>query len=66
MFLPLLKTHPWSVAIMLGQRLAIQATAQLTVNHEANVLELQNKFQTVLFALMISLFGVVGGADENH
>jgi len=49
-----------SIAIMLGQRLAIQATAQLTSKHEANVSELASKFVTVLVSLLISLVGVVG------
>jgi len=51
-----------SIAIILGQRLAIQATAQLTSKHAANVKELSSKFVTVLVALLISLIGVVGGA----
>ena len=51
-----------SIAIMLGQRLAIQATAQLTASHEANMAELSGKFISVLIALLISLGGVVGGA----
>jgi len=49
-----------SIAIVLGQRLAIQATAEATVKHESNVTELQNKFKTVLIALLLSLVGVVG------
>lgn len=49
-----------SIAIILGQRLAIQATAEATVKHEKNVRELADKFLTVLFALMLSLVGVVG------
>jgi len=49
-----------SIAIVLGQRLAIQATATQTVRHEKNVRELANKFTTVLFALGVSLASVVG------
>lgn len=49
-----------SIAIILGQRLAIQATAQATVKHEKNVKELNEKFKWCLFALMCSLIGVVG------
>lgn len=50
-----------SIAIILGQRLAIQATATQTARHEKNVKELANKFWGVLIALLISLVGVVGG-----
>jgi len=49
-----------SIAIILGQRLAIQATAQATVKHERNVKELQDKFMTVLISLFLALVGVVG------
>jgi len=49
-----------SIAIMLGQRLAVQATANLTAKHEANVKELATKFIGVLVALLVSLIGVVG------
>ena len=51
-----------SIAIVLGQRLAVQATANLTAKHDANVKELARKFVSVLVALMISLLGVVGAA----
>lgn len=56
-----------SIAIMLGQRLAVQATASLTARHEKNVEELANKFMGVLFSLLFSLVGVVGGgAARSH
>ena len=51
-----------SVAIILGQRLAIQATAHLAASHEANVAELTRKFQTVLAALLISIVSVVASS----
>lgn len=51
-----------SIAIMLGQRLAVQATATLTAKHEYNVKELSRKFIGVLASLLVSLSGVVGAA----
>lgn len=50
-----------SLSIVLGQRLAIQATAHQTVRHANNTQELARKFRTVMFALGLSLTGVVGG-----
>lgn len=50
-----------SISIVLGQRLAIQATAHQTVRHANNTQELARKFRTVMFALGLSLTGVVGG-----
>jgi len=49
-----------SVAMVLGQRLTVQATAQLTSKHEANVRELSRKFVFVLLALAFALIGVIG------
>lgn len=48
-----------SIAIILGQRLAVQATANLSARHEQNVKELINKFNLVLILLLASLCGVV-------
>lgn len=50
-----------SIAIILGQRLAVQATANLSARHEQNVKELINKFNLVLILLLASLCGVVLG-----
>lgn len=55
-----------SIAIILGQRLAIQATADLTSKHDKNVTELANKFVTVLVALLFSLMGVVAGGKPSY
>lgn len=48
------------VAIVLGQRLAIQATADQTVKHEQNIRELNAKFKGGLFACALALVGVLG------
>eukprot|EP00966_Prymnesium_polylepis_P325468 7381447-Prymnesium_polylepis.1 len=50
------------VAIVLGQRLAIQATADQTVKHEQNIRELNAKFKGGLFACALALVGVLGCA----
>jgi len=51
-----------ALAILLGQQLAIQASADITKQHEANVQELSKKFLTVLAALAISLVSVIGAS----
>lgn len=51
-----------SLAIVLGQRLAVQATVGQTKKHEQNVKELSFKFNTVLFSIAVSLSGVVGAS----
>jgi len=51
-----------SIAIVLGQRLAVQATAQQTSKHSANMKELSNKFVCVLAALGVALTAVAGAA----
>ncbi|KAL1520132.1 hypothetical protein AB1Y20_023604 [Prymnesium parvum] len=51
-----------SIAIMLGQRLAVQATASLSSKHGQNVEELAHKFVCVLVSLLVSLIGVVAAS----
>lgn len=55
-----------SIAIMLGQRLAVQATASLTSRHASNVEELSHKFICVLIALLVAMVAVVSGHLLAH